>query len=146
VELEVEYVLRTEYGLIWPLLSHIDDGIAGIGGADINFLSTPVDLEIRNGMAFGRLGIAANQRITFGLHHGQPGGQTPRVWPQRELAKRLADTVAGWRTWSSIHEKYAGPWRELVYASGWVLKALTYYPTGAIVAAPTPSLPEAPKA
>ncbi len=144
VELELEDAPRTEYGLIWPQLSYTGGGIAGIGGADMTLLSAPVDLEIRAGMAVGRFRIAANQCISFGLHYGQPGGQTPRVWPPRELAERLADTVAGWRTWSVIHQKYAGLWPELVHASGRVLRALTFYPTGAVVAAPTTSLPEAP--
>jgi alpha,alpha-trehalase len=142
VELELEYAPRTEYGLVWPELSHADGGIAGIGGADITLLSTPVDLSIRAGMAVGGFGISAGEQVAFGLHYGRPDGQAPRVWPQRELAERLADTVASWRTWSGIHQKYEGPWRELVHASGRFLQALTFYPTGAIVAAPTTSLPE----
>ena len=55
---------------------------------------------------------------------------------------RLDDTVAGWRSWSALHQSYDGPWRELVQHSGRVLQALTFAPTGAIVAAPTTSLPE----
>ena len=144
VELETEYVPRTEYGLIWPLLMRTDGGISGRGGADMTVLSTPVDLQLGTGAAFGRFRVAAGERIAFGLHYGKPGGPTPRVWPQDELAKRLEDTVAGWRSWSDIHQTYQGPWRDLVHASGRVLQALTFYPTGAIVAAPTTSLPEAP--
>src|SRR5262249_15404420 len=104
VELELEYVPRTEYGLTRLLLSHTDGGITGIGGADITVLSTPVDLSIRAGTAVGSFSIAADEQIAFGLHYGQPGGQTPRVWPQRELAERLVNTVACWRTWSGIHQ------------------------------------------
>jgi GH15 family glucan-1,4-alpha-glucosidase len=58
------------------------------------------------------------------------------------VRERLDDTVRGWRTWSAIHQGYDGAWRELVLHSGRVLQALTYQPTGAIVAAPTTSLPE----
>nr|WP_307038125.1 glycoside hydrolase family 15 protein [Arthrobacter sp. B3I4] len=58
------------------------------------------------------------------------------------MADRLADTLEGWTSWSGIHQNYRGPWQELVAASGRVLQALSYYPTGAIVAAPTTSLPE----
>ena len=144
VELGMEYVPRTEYGLIWPLLGYVDGGITGRGGPDITVLSAPVDLEIRDGAVVGRFSVAAGERVAFGLHYGQFGGRVPQVWPQGELAKRLEDTLAGWRSWSEIHQRYAGPWRELVHTSGRVLQALTFYPTGAIVAAPTTSLPETP--
>jgi alpha,alpha-trehalase len=55
---------------------------------------------------------------------------------------RIDDTISGWQTWSAIHQSYEGPWQDLVHTSGRVLQALTYQPTGAIVAAPTTSLPE----
>ncbi len=144
VELEMEYVPRTEYGRIWPSLSHIDGGIAGRGGADITVLSTPVCLELGAGMAAGRFSVPSGGRAAFGLHYGRPGGRAPRVWHQEELAQCLEDTLAGWRSWSDIHQGYEGPWHELVHHSGRVLQALTYYPTGAVVAAPTTSLPETP--
>src|SRR6202451_3037743 len=51
--------------------------------------------------------------------------------------------MEGWRSWSALHQAYDGPWRDLVQHSGRVLQALTFAPTGAIVAAPTTSLPEA---
>jgi GH15 family glucan-1,4-alpha-glucosidase len=142
VELELAYVPRTEYGLIHPLVSRVDGGIAGRGGSDLTMLSTPVDLELGPGMAQGRFTVAAAQRVAFGFHHRQAGQDPPRVWSQNELAERLADTQAGWRSWCDLHQSYQGPWRELVHSSGRVLQALTYYPTGAIVAAATTSLPE----
>jgi GH15 family glucan-1,4-alpha-glucosidase len=144
VELEIDYVPRTEYGLIWPLLRAVDGGLAGRGGADITMLSVPVDLQPRAGAARGRCTVRTGQQVGFGLHYGQPGGAAPRIWTQDELGKRLDDTKAGWRSWSDIHQSYQGPWHELVHSSGRVLQALTFYPTGAIVAAPTTSLPEAP--
>jgi GH15 family glucan-1,4-alpha-glucosidase len=64
------------------------------------------------------------------------------AWTGEEIAARLADTTEGWRSWSAIHQTYEGPWRDLVHHSGRVLRALTFAPTGAIVAAPTTSLPE----
>src|SRR6202012_3005465 len=64
------------------------------------------------------------------------------TWGASEIAARLADTAEGWRSWSAIHQAYEGPWRELVHHSGRVLQALTFAPSGAIVAAPTTSLPE----
>jgi GH15 family glucan-1,4-alpha-glucosidase len=65
-----------------------------------------------------------------------------QAWSQEEIAARLDDTLEGWRSWSRLHQAYEGPWRELVHHSGRVLQALTFQPTGAIVAAPTTSLPE----
>ncbi len=144
VDLVMEYVPRTEYGLIWPLLTRVDGGIAGRGGADLTVLSTPIGVTITPGTAFGRLTVAAGQRLTFALHYGRPDGRAPRVWSEHELAGRLQATIAAWRSWSEIHQSYQGPWRELVHSSGRVLQALTFYPTGAVIAAPTTSLPETP--
>ena len=55
---------------------------------------------------------------------------------------QLDDTIAAWRSWSAMHQRYDGPYGELVHHSGRVLQALTFRPTGAIVAAATTSLPE----
>jgi len=143
VELEMEFALRTEYGLIYPLLSPVTGGVRGRGGSDETALSSPLDLEIRAVGAFGRFSASAGDRFAFGLHHRTFGQGAPRLWSQGELGQRLADTIAGWRSWSDLHQAYDGPWHELVHISGRVLQALTYYPTGAIVAAATTSLPEA---
>jgi GH15 family glucan-1,4-alpha-glucosidase len=66
----------------------------------------------------------------------------PEPNPPAQVATRIADTVAGWCSWEQIHDIYNGPHRELVRLSSRVLKGLMYRPTGAIVAAPTTSLPE----
>jgi GH15 family glucan-1,4-alpha-glucosidase len=69
--------------------------------------------------------------------HGQP-----LVYPARDDAeRRLAETAADWRGWSSGC-RYEGPWRDMVVRSGLALKLLVFAPTGAIAAAPTTSLPE----
>jgi alpha,alpha-trehalase len=142
VDLDLEYVPRTEYGLTWPLLSAVDGAVLGRGGADITVLSAPVALQVGHGSASGRFSVRAGQQVAFALHHAQPGDPAPRMWSQHELAERLDDTIAGWQSWSGMHQTYQGPWQELVQVSGRVLHALTFYPTGAIVAAPTTSLPE----
>ena len=74
-------------------------------------------------------------------------GRPPRTgtpWSRlhRMPSPRVADTVEGWRSWEAEHDIYDGPHRELVRMSSRVLKGLSYRPTGAIVAAPTTSLPE----
>jgi GH15 family glucan-1,4-alpha-glucosidase len=80
--------------------------------------------------------------VHFALQHASSWESFPCVWRQEEISERLADTAEAWRSWSRIHQKYNGPWSDLVAHSGRVLQALTFYPTGAIVAAPTTSLPE----
>jgi GH15 family glucan-1,4-alpha-glucosidase len=64
--------------------------------------------------------------------------------PAEAVAGRISDTVEAWRSWEAEHEIYTGPNQKLVRFSARVLKGLTYRPTGAIVAAPTTSLPEDP--
>jgi GH15 family glucan-1,4-alpha-glucosidase len=142
VEVEVEYAPRPEYGLVHPLLEPLEGGLAARGGADRLVLSAPVDLRVDGATATGRLTLRAGESAGFALHHARSWEQPPRVWSQEEIAGRLDDTVAGWRSWSAMHQSYEGPWRELVHHSGRVLQALTFQPTGAIVAAATTSLPE----
>jgi alpha,alpha-trehalase len=144
VELGMEYQPRTEYGLVSPMLNPIDGGIEGHGGADITVLSAQVPLSLGPGTATGRFTVAAGRCLVFALNAGTMGGRAPRVWDQDELEHRLRDTIAGWQSWSDIHQAYQGPWRDQVHTSGRVLQALTYYPTGAVVAAATTSLPESP--
>jgi alpha,alpha-trehalase len=143
VELEVGYAPRPEYGLIHPILEAVPGGLAARGGADQLVLSTPVDLQVDGASASGRLPLRAGESIGFALQHGRRWEPALTAWKQGEIANRLDDTVEGWRSWSAMHQAYEGPWQDLVHHSGRVLQALTFEPTGAIVAAPTTSLPEA---
>jgi GH15 family glucan-1,4-alpha-glucosidase len=144
VQVDLAYAPRPEYGLIHPLLEAVPGGLAARGGADRLLLSTPleVDLRVDGATATGQLTLRAGEAAGFALAHGRSWEPTPTVWDQDQIAARLADTVAGWRSWSAMHQTYQGPWRDLVHHAGRVLQALTYQPTGAIVAAPTTSLPE----
>jgi len=142
VAIAFEYAPRPEYGLIAPLLHHRPGGVIGRGGADVLLLSSPVTLEIDASVARARLTVQAGETVGFALEHRSSWETSPDVWTQPVIVERLADTLAGWRAWSAMHQRYEGPWRELVHQSGRVLQALTFRPTGAIVAAPTTSLPE----
>jgi GH15 family glucan-1,4-alpha-glucosidase len=142
VEVEVSYAPRPEYGLVHPLIEPVAGGLAARGGADRLLLSTPAELRVDGATATGRLALRAGDWVCFALHHARTWEPPPRVWSQEEISGRLDDTVAGWRSWSAMHQSYEGPWRELVRHSGRVLQALTFQPTGAIVAAATTSLPE----
>jgi GH15 family glucan-1,4-alpha-glucosidase len=145
VEVEVDYAPRPEYGLVVPMLAVEDGGAAVVarGGSERLVLSTPVPLELDGGRAYGRVTLDEGDRPAFGLHRSALGEEPgARVWDAGELTAALEETVHGWRVWSAEHQSYDGPWRELVHASGRVLQALTYQPTGAVVAAATTSLPE----
>src|SRR5204863_7630083 len=68
--------------------------------------------------------------------------EAPEPTPADEVIGRIEETEAAWRSWEADHDIYEGSNRDLVRLSSRVLKGLTYRPTGAIVAAPTTSLPE----
>jgi alpha,alpha-trehalase len=142
LEAEVTYAPRPEYGLIHPILEPVTGGLAARGGADRLLLSAPGDFTVEGATATARLHLVAGQTVGFALQHGRMWEPPLVTWGADEIAARLEDTLAGWRSWSAIHQTYEGPWRELVHHSGRVLQALTFAPTGAIVAAPTTSLPE----
>ncbi len=142
VEMETEYAPRPEYGLVHPLLARAEHGVMGRGGAAVLLLSSGVPLAIDAGVARARFTLREGETTAFALQHSASWESPPRGWTQEEITQRIDDTTAAWRSWSAIHQRYDGPWRELVEQSGRVLQALTYYPTGAIIAAPTTSLPE----
>jgi alpha,alpha-trehalase len=142
VELELEYSPRPEYGLIFPMLSSKEGGIAGRGGADILFLSSPFEAEIDGSDARARFFLGEGESAGFALQHRNSWEETLMLWTQEEITRCIDDTTEAWRTWSSLHQNYDGPWRDLVHQSGRVLQALTFQPTGAIIAAATTSLPE----
>ena len=142
VTVEITYAPRPEYGLIHPLLTQADGGLVSRGGADVLALSAPVPLELDGSTATARITMHAGQTAAFALNHAQRWEPPPPLWDQNEIAERFDDTIGGWRSWSAMHQSYEGPWKELVHHSGRVLQALTFQPTGAIVAAPTTSLPE----
>jgi GH15 family glucan-1,4-alpha-glucosidase len=142
VEIGLEYAPRLEYGLITPLLRPVQGGIVARGGADVLVLSSPLALSIEDSIAHTRFTLQAGEQVSFALQHRASWEKIPQVQTQTAIADSLHDTITGWHTWSDLHQRYEGPWRDLVHHSGRVLQALTFRPTGAIVAAPTTSLPE----
>jgi GH15 family glucan-1,4-alpha-glucosidase len=142
VDLELEYAPRPEFGVVEPLLTATEEGVAGRGGAEVLMLSSPIALSVTDSTARGRFSLRSGEAAGFGLQRRSRSEAAPRRWGQDEIARRIEDTAEAWRTWSGLHQSYEGPWRALVRQSGRVLQALTYYPTGAMVAAATTSLPE----
>jgi len=142
VEMEMEYAPRFEYGLVFPLLKPVRGGLVARGGADVLVLSSPVGFSIEGSLARLRFSLQAGKQVSFALHYRARWEPPPQVSPPAAIARSFRDTLKGWRTWSDLHQTYTGPWRELVHQSGRVLQAFMFRPTGAIVAAPTTSLPE----
>jgi alpha,alpha-trehalase len=142
MEVDVTYAPRPEYGLIYPILEPVIGGAAARAGASRLMLSAPAGIQIAGASAAARYRLVAGQTVSFALQHGFRSEPPLAALGDEEIAARLRDTLQAWRAWSAIHQKYEGPWRDLVHHSGRVLQALTFAPTGAIVAAATTSLPE----
>jgi GH15 family glucan-1,4-alpha-glucosidase len=143
VEVQVDYAPRPEYGRVVPLLSQVPGGITARGGADWLVLTTPLPLVVDAAAAGGRAALVEGDTLAFALHRSTLEQDPARTWAAEEITAVLDGTVAAWRSWSDLHQSYDGPWADLVHGSGRLLRALTYTPSGAIVAAPTTSLPEA---
>jgi GH15 family glucan-1,4-alpha-glucosidase len=141
---EVELILRPrpEFGMVVPLLAETPGGVLAMGGPDRLTVSAPVPLILADGEARARFTLGAGQRLRFALRRTSLGEAVAQPYTQDEIAVALDVAIASWRAWSAVHQGYDGPWRELVRHSGRVLQALSYQPTGAIVAAATTSLPE----
>src|SRR4051812_21487565 len=143
VELEMELVPRPEYGLVRPLIRVVGGGAKTFGGPNRIEVSSSAALELRDAGLHAAFAIHAGERLGFAMVWAPPEHRDPpRPTAPDAVAERVDDVVAAWRSWEAEHDVYSGPHRELVRHSARVLKGLTYRPTGAIVAAPTTSLPE----
>jgi len=144
VELVMELAARPEYGLYRPLIRLLDDGARTFGGTSPVRLRAGVPLEVDDQSTIhAAFAVAAGEQVGFALRRLPVELQTaPEPTAPEDVAGRVADTAEAWRSWEAEHDIYEGPHKELVQHSARVLKGLTYRPTGAIVAAPTTSLPE----
>ena len=139
VQMQMELVLRFDYGSIVPWVRNLDGTLVGIAGPDAVLLRTPVELEGRNLRTYASFAVGEGDRVPFILRWTPSHEPLPsRIDPERALA----ETVSFWEEWAA-RCTYVGDWHDAVHRSLLTLKALTYAPTGGIVAAPTASLPEA---
>ncbi|OLT12453.1 glucoamylase [Actinomadura sp. CNU-125] len=130
--------LRFDYGRIVPWVRHRDGQLNAIAGPDAAWLETPVELVGRDETTYADFAVSAGERVPFVLTYRPSHEPRPHaVDPERALA----DTEAFWADWIGDFD-YAGRWPDAVRRSLITLKALTYHPTGGIVAAATTSLPE----
>jgi GH15 family glucan-1,4-alpha-glucosidase len=139
VDVELELAARPEYGLVTPQLTPTPVGIDVGGGADRLLLTGDRSLDIEAGRVTARFRLRETETAVFVVQHRR--AVDPVSAPPDGRAA-LRDTIAGWQSWTRLHQGYQGPYHEQVTRSGLVLQALTYQPTGAVVAAATTSLPE----
>jgi GH15 family glucan-1,4-alpha-glucosidase len=147
LDLRVEVVPRFDYGQVRPWLRRAGRAWKALGGDDGLVIEGDVPLAL-SGLhdLVAEVRVQAGQRLRLSLRHLRPevldssGASSPAA---AELDRRLEQTVAWWRGWSA-RGSLVGPDRAAVLRSATVLKALTQATTGAIAAAATTSLPEAP--
>ena len=142
VDMEVEFAPRPGYGLTAPVLVGGPGGLRSHGGPYAYVLSSDVPLSVLGSDATATVRVETGEVVSFALVVASPWEEPPAFLTGEERDELLDATIAGWRSWSGLHQSYDGPYAELVRHSGRVLQALTYAPTGAVIAAPTTSLPE----
>jgi GH15 family glucan-1,4-alpha-glucosidase len=139
VKMRSELIIRFDYGRAVPWVSRLENGVLrAIAGANMLLLSTPVSVRGEDMKTIGDFTVTAGDRVPFVLTHAPsylPIPASPNPF------SALTDTENFWRKWSSTY-KGAGKWSQASLRSLITLKALTFSPTGGIVAAPTTSLPE----
>lgn len=139
VEMMTDITLRFSYGAIVPWVSRVDERtLRAIAGADMVTLTTDVPLHGTGLSTHGEFALREGESAAFVLTWGPSHLDLPRPVNAEEA---LAGTQAFWRDWMS-RCSYRGEWEGDIRRSLLTLKALTYAPTGGIVAAPTTSLPE----
>lgn len=136
----MELAARPDYGRCHPQTARVDDGVLITGGGVRLGLTSTVDLDTADGSVTAEVDLETGEEALFVLHvldddqELEPDDCTD--------TQRLFDqTKRFWRDWLA-QSTYAGRWREMVDRSAITLKLLTHEPSGAIIAAPTTSLPE----
>jgi GH15 family glucan-1,4-alpha-glucosidase len=139
VAMRVELVLRFDYGHAVPWVTRLQDGrLRAVAGPDMVTLQTPVSLQGEDLKTVGTFEVSEGETVPFVLTHGSSNVAPP---DDIDAAHALDRTEAFWKAWceeSRVHADCS----EAARRSLITLKALTFSPTGGIVAAPTTSLPE----
>ena len=138
VEMRMELVLRFDYGSIVPWVRNLDGTLVAVAGPDAVTLRTPVACRGVDFTTQASFSVAEGDRVPFVLTWFPSHVDLP---VPVEAERALGDTTAYWREWAS-RCTHAGEWHDEIHRSILTLKALTYAPTGGVVAAPTTSLPE----
>jgi GH15 family glucan-1,4-alpha-glucosidase len=140
VTVRMELIVRFDYGSIVPWVRRAEHALLLTAGPDTLELTGTVEVEPENMKSVAAFCVEAGARHSFALNY-RPSHLPIQSGVNAEAS--LTETESAWREWSD-RCGYQGQWREPVMRSLITLKALTYKPTGGIVAAPTTSLPEHP--
>jgi GH15 family glucan-1,4-alpha-glucosidase len=138
VDMGMELVIRFDYGRVVPWVRHVGNMLVALAGPNGLSLWSPVETKGVDMTTVATFTVTAGQNIPFVLTWFPSDENSPRPVDARYS---IEDTAMWWEEWSSSCD-FEGPWRDAVVRSLITLKALTYHPTGGIVAAATTSLPE----
>ena len=138
VRVRSELRLRFDYGSVLPWVQHSGTSMSAVAGPDAAWLRTTVPLHGEDDATWAEFEVSAGDRVPLVLTWGPSHRPPPRAV---DAEQALAATERFWTDWIAT-SRYRGPWQDAVHRSLVTLKALTYAPTGGIVAAPTTSLPE----
>ncbi len=140
MEIETVFVPRANYGEKIPLI--VDSGKLGLRiecNRGVYWLRSGIPLQVVEGSAFARMRLRAGQTLLFSFSYTR---ESPAVLPALEqIPQRIDACVEWWRRWAG-QAQYDGDFRDEVLRSALTLKLLSFTPSGAIIAAPTTSLPE----
>ena len=138
LDVRMELALRFDYGRTVPWVTRIEDGIRAVAGPNLTVLHSNVPVHGESLKTVAEFGVSKGEQVWFTLTYGE----SYLVDPKRiDFKRALEDTERFWQRWSA-RLKYEGEYREAVERSLITLKALTFRPTGGLVAAVTTSLPE----
>ena len=139
VEMECVLRIRFGYGRIVPWVRRIEHAVSAVAGPDSVWLRSPVKMVGRDLAHRASFVVRAGDRVPFVLTWSPSHQEEPP--PEIDASAALEQTKDFWTRWVSKCS-YQGTYRDAVVRSLITIKALTYQPTGGIVAAPTTSLPE----
>jgi GH15 family glucan-1,4-alpha-glucosidase len=140
VPMTIDLWVRFDYGSIVPWVRRLDHSLLMVAGPNALRVSSPIRLEGHDLRHDAEFVVREGDKLSFVLTWYQSHQKPPE---DIDAARAVARTTAWWQDWSG-RSTYRGDWRDTVQRSLVTLKALTYAPTGGIIAAPTTSLPEQP--
>jgi GH15 family glucan-1,4-alpha-glucosidase len=138
--MRTELAPRFDYGSVAPWVVGRGQEVRAVAGPDALWLRSDVAVEVDDGTLTSEFSVAEGEEVAFVLSH-RPAHLAPHEPPRRPAHDALRETCAFWEDWVG-RCRYGGRWPAEVRRSLITLKALTYAPTGGIVAAATTSLPE----